>query len=163
MKIFVWQPCSKKRNKKEAGKMAKYRWLTKKNTLLWYSFCAAILLSSIFSHLLISQNEFSNLSHPTSSLVSITAESPVSYLDLLNAGITRGQNPFFLSQKDSSQRIPLRLPIPSGWVSFLFVITGWMFPSLCGTLSGEKKENLDGFIIRYIHNQNGETYHLSLF
>ena len=82
---------------------------------------------------------------------------------VLSAG-KEGQPLSFLSRIRVSNRIPFRLPIPELWFSVLGLCFAlWQFVFLQILRRQRKDHHLRNFLIRYIHNQNGETYRQVLF
>lgn len=82
---------------------------------------------------------------------------------VLSAG-KEGQPLSFLSRIRVSNRIPFRLPIPELWFSVLGLCFAlWQFVFLQRLRRQRKDNHLRNFLIRYIHNQNGETYRQVLF
>ena len=135
----------------------KGRYLHKHATFLWLSLCLAIFLSSLPQKALFDRNIFS-CSHelnqslqPVQTQIGTNDSIPFSGW-VLSAG-KEGQPLSFLSRIRVSNRIPFRLPIPELWFSVF----------LQRLRRQRKDHHLRNFLIRYIHNQNGETYRQVLF
>ena len=146
----------------------KGRYLHKHATFLWLSLCLAIFLSSLPQKALFDRNIFS-CSHeldqslqPVQTQIGTNDSIPFSGW-VLSAG-KEGQPLSFLSRIRASNRIPFRLPIPELWFSVLGLCFAlWQFVFL-QRLNRQRKDNhIRNFLIRYIHNQNGETYRQVLF
>ena len=126
----------------------KGKYLHKHATFLWLSLCLAFFLSFLPQKALFDRNIFS-CSHeldqslqPVQTQIGTNDSIPFSGW-VLSAG-KEGQPLSFLSRIRVSNRIPFRLPIPELWRQ-------------------RKDHHLRNFLIRYIHNQNGETYRQVLF
>ena len=132
----------------------KGRYLHKHATFLWLSLCLAIFLSSLPQKALFDRNIFSCSHELNQSL------QPVQTQIGTNDSIPLS----FLSRIRVSNRIPFRLPIPELWFSVLGLCFAlWQFVFLQRLRRQRKDHHLRNFLIRYIHNQNGETYRQVLF
>lgn len=129
-------------------------------SIIWFVLCVAISLSCLLPgplHL-----ERNGQYAGTSSLLENQKQSNP-YPDFIYETLSKGHNPFLYSLSMTHHRIPLRLPIPPAWISFVLLLVAGQL--LYG--SKRRKENeiayLNHYIIRYIHDQDGETYHPFLF
>lgn len=132
------------------------------STIIRLFLCTAVLLSCLLSPSLFPAKDIYTDSHS----VSLQGDLPegFSYPDFIHLGTAGEQHPLLFSAFHGLKRIPMRLPVPHIWISYMvFLFIGLAGPKrrrICG-------RNKDGcsrdHIIRYIHNQNGETYHLSCF
>lgn len=135
-----------------------------RRTILWCSLCVAIFLTCFPSYFLIQTDYSMETRNSSSTLQSGTAHRIHPYQDFLNERISPGQNPFLLTRSAASHRIPLRLPVPHIWISFaLFTLAGLSIPYWRRIYKRNRHECAGNYIIRYIHDQDGETYRSFLF
>lgn len=129
----------------------------KSSSLVWLFLCITIFLSCILSPSLFPTESSFTGSHSSSLQGDRTTET--GYPDFIHELFTRGQTPFLLSHSGSPQRIPLRLPIPHVWISYVLLLFSglWIFHKE-RLKNRNENGNFRNYIIRYIHNQDGETY-----
>lgn len=73
-----------------------------------------------------------------------------------------GEQNLFLLSSSATQRIPLRLPVPHMWISYVLLIyNGLRLLHKERIRKRNEYRNLWNYLIRYIHDQDGEIYHLS--
>lgn len=129
----------------------------KPSTLIWLFLCAAIFLTCLLSPSLLTTGNSFTSDHSSTLQGDRTVGSE--YPDFIHEMLAREQNPFLLSHSGTPQRVPLRLPIPHVWISYVLLL----FSGL-GILHKKRLKNRNengnsrDYIIRYIHNQDGETY-----
>lgn len=128
----------------------------KPSAITWLFLCVAIFLTCLLSpSLLTAGNSFTGVHSSTLQGDRTSSEYP----DFIHETLAREQNPFLLSHSAATQRVPLRLPIPHVWISYVLLL----FSGL-GILHKKRLKNRNengnsrDHIIRYIHNQDGETY-----
>lgn len=128
--------------------------------ILWFVLCMAISLSCLLP---ISLSLTKNSQYPDTSSLLDSQSSKESYPDIIHEDFSRGHNLFINSCNAKNNRIPLRLPIPHIWIPFTLLFGNYLL--LQGNKQRKENENVFSFrhIIRYIHDQNGETYHPFLF
>lgn len=131
----------------------------KRQTIVWCFLCIAVFLTCFPSYFL-NQADYSLADGSCSStLQSGTARGTRPYPDFLNEHISRSQNPFLLARSAASNRIPMRLPVPHFRISFvLFTLAGLYVPCWRRMSKRNRDEATGDYIIRYIHDQDGETY-----
>lgn len=142
--------------------------LHKRATFLWLCLCLAIFFSSLPQKALSSGNIFSSVSESNQSLQPIQpqigANDSIPFSGWILSAGREGQPLSFLSRIRSINRIPFRLPIPELWFSILGLCFGlWQFIFLQKLKRQRKETQRINYVIRYIHNQNGETYRPILF
>lgn len=137
--------------------------MQKKSSLLWVFLCLAVFLSCLPRQSLNpSENYLTKGS--LSALQENTARRSDWYPDRIHEYMVKGQNPLFLMRLASTHRIPLRLPVPHLWIScILCLIAGLVLLSRHPRGRRRQTEHIGNYIIRYIHDQNGETYRSFLF
>lgn len=136
----------------------------KEQAILWCSLCLAIFLTCFPSCFLIQTDYRMDIRNSSSTLQSGTTHRIRPYMDFLNERMFQGQNPFLLTRSEASHRIPLRLPVPHIWISFaLFSLAGLSILYWRRIYSRNRAECTSSYIIRYIHDQDGETYRSFLF
>lgn len=135
----------------------------KLSSIIWFVLCVAISLSCLLPYLFHPERNGQYAETFSSSLLGDLSKSN-RYPDLINETLSKGHNPFLYSVSTVHHRIPLRLPMPPAWISFVLLLFAGQ-----QLLHGHKqrRENeiayLNHYIIRYIHDQDGETYHPFLF
>lgn len=133
----------------------------KPSSIIWFVLCVAISLSCLLPVSL--HPERNGQYAGTSSLLENQKQSN-RYPDFIHETLSKENNPFLYSVSKTHQRIPLRLPMPPAWISFVLLLFAGQ-PLLHGSKRGKENEiaYLNHYIIRYIHDQDGETYHPFLF
>ena len=135
--------------------------LQKNPAFLWILLCLAVFLSCLPYQSLI----------PTKRIVTGSSSSlqgsrvgRFEYPDRIHEDLEKSQSSSFLSRLSTTHRIPLRLPVPHIWVShILCIIAGLQLLSRYRASRQCQTEYTGNYIIRYIHDQNGETYRSFLF
>lgn len=135
----------------------------KKLNLLWVLLCLAVFLSCLPRQSL-NPSENYQTKGSLSALQENTARRSDWYPDRIHEYMVKGQNSLFLMRLASTHRIPLRLPVPHIWVSYILcLIAGLVLLSRHPRGRRRQTEHTGNYIIRYIHDQNGETYRSFLF
>ncbi len=134
-----------------------------KKPCLWFLLCLAVFASCLPHHSL-SITEGSFTANTSSSLQGTATRSSDLYPDLIHEYLTKGQNSLFLSRLFSSHRIPLRLPMPHIRISIILCIIAGLQLLLRHRIDRQHQFLCaDNYMIRYIHDQDGETYRSFLF
>lgn len=129
----------------------------KPSAMVWFFLCIAICLTCLLSPSLLTAGN--NFTGDHSSTLQGDRSVSSEYPDFIHETLAREQNPFLLSHSAATQRVPLRLPVPHVWISYVMLL----FSGL-GILQKKRLKNRNengssrDYIIRYIHNQDGETY-----
>lgn len=134
----------------------------KRQTILWCFLCAAIFLTCFPSYFL-NQTEYSiEAGNSSATLQSGAVRGAHPCPDFVNDRTVRDQHSLLLSRSAASHRIPLRLPVPHLWISFAQLpLAGLPLCFWRKRYRREREECTRNYIIRYIHDQDGETYRSS--
>lgn len=136
-------------------------WKRKNPAYLWILLCLAVFLSCLPYQSLI----------PTKCIATDSSSSlqggrigHLAYPDRIHEYLEKDQNSSFLSRLSTNHRIPLRLPVPHIWISYILcLIAGLQLLFRYQAIRQCQTEYAGNYIIRYIHDQNGETYRSFLF
>ena len=137
--------------------------MQKNPAFLWIFLCLAVFLSCLPRQSLNPSEQYMTKGS-LSSLQESSARRSDWYPDRILGAMTKGQSSLFLSRLTTAHRIPLRLPVPHLWISFFFCLIAGLqllFQHQANRLY--QTEHTGNYIIRYIHDQNGETYRSFLF
>ena len=128
--------------------------------IIWLFLCTVIFLSCLLYPSLLPAGDSYTGVHSASLQGNGTAGTE--YPDFIDEMPGGEQNPFLFSPTSATQRIPLRFPVPHVWISYVLLIyTGLRMLHKEQIRNGNEYGNLWIYMIRYIHDQDGEIYHSS--